>query len=178
MSGLADDGYEQVAYLEVRRVLDAIKNHRGISPHEVFRTPDKNPGETTKTEGFRLEHSLIAAVEDVVKHSDRYRNKSEYYRHYAVLGLLYEAEFGEVSPRVSAVILKAQRDSQLAEMQAIDEQIVHATTDLIASQGEVREETRTRLNNLMDLCKERGLETKVNQIRQALAAIPPFGMEG
>lgn len=176
-SDFAHDGSDQYAHLELRSVLDAVKEGR-IDPTHVYRTPADEPGVQTTRFAFRLHKTLGDAVDAVVRDGGRYKDRSEAMRQAVILFLACEREIEGMDLPTEPAIIWARLQRELSTQKSIDEVILSSRTRVGAIDGDKeRDGLWDELMSLMDYCKSRGWNRRIEDVRMLLMQIRPAGIE-
>ena len=158
---------EQLAHAELTTVMRQLRAG-SLDIVRPIRTPSQDRGKDTVAVNFRYAKYLDAAVSEHYGKGKKFAHRSEFIRHYMVVGLAIE-NLLENEPVLDAATIKAAQDDerdQLATIQAaydsIDDSLRHGAS------VKVRQRMLIRLRDLLPICEEYGFDIEAAHIRNTI----------
>ena len=175
-NGFSPDDPQHLAHAELHALMTGLKLPETFNPYEVIRTPSEDRGKDTVHVTLRLSKHIDREVRDMCGSTSRFRDRSEWIRHYIAVGLMVERE---LAPENSALqvaldplLLKIRRENTALKQQAWDENYDSLTHTFQYADGpkekaRMIDEGRT-LATIAELCEwEQRLEKITNWLKHS-----------
>jgi hypothetical protein len=163
---VANDGSDQYAYAELRRVLDAIEAGMVLDPNEVYITPGgKNDGIESLT--IRLDGRLKYGVQQACGPDTPFKDMSEFVRNWITIGLSHSAAKAKADSPLHPIVVWAQIESDDHVRGTVD-RTIHTLRYKETDGFDDTEAVRFKLTQVLDYCIKRGWERRVATVRQIL----------
>jgi len=149
------DDFEQLAHVELGAVMRQMRAGK-LDLTRAIRTPSTDRGRDVVPISFKAATYLDAAVGDLCGKGKKFANRSEFIRHYLVVGLAME-KLLENEPLFDARIVQAAQQDADDQRKALDETITACATALKEADGDYdRQQILGRLDSLREICEHKG----------------------
>ena len=168
------DEAQHLEHTELRKLLKALRLGDDFNPYEVIRTPSEDRGRDTHHITLRVSKHLIRAIDDLHGPGMRFRDRSEYIRHYMAVGLMAERGLNDTE-RISATVLDPAialiKVLSIQERErAIDEVIDMCRARLPHAFGTFRDDYITELWKIRATCEKMDDEPRKASVDMLLNA--------
>jgi len=158
---------EQLAHAELGAVMRQLRAGK-LDLTRAIRTPSQDRGKDVVLISFRYAMYIDGAINDLCGKGRKFANRSEFLRHYAVVGLAIEKLLADEPLRDARVIQAAQQDAD-DQMRAIDETVDACAKALDGADGDhQRQLVLARLSELRELCEFHGYIDRMADIDNAI----------
>lgn len=159
---------EQLAHSELGAVMRQLRTGK-LDIARAIRTPSTDRGRDVVPVSFRIATYLDAAVGDHCGKGMKFANRSEFLRHYIVVGLAME-ELLKDEPLFDARIIQAAQQDAEDQLRSIDETIEACTRSLKEADGDHhRQVILVRLHDLRSICEHHGYLKRLIVIDRVIA---------
>jgi hypothetical protein len=158
---------EQLAHSELAAVMRQLRNGK-LDIARAIRTPSQDRGRDVVHVTFRYATYLDAAVGELCGKGKKFANRSEFFRHYAVVGLAMESLLAD-EPVYDAHLVQVQQQDDDLQLQMMDDTIAACAKALKEADGDPhRQKILSRLTALRDICERQGYLERLGVIDGAI----------
>src|SRR5215467_7571954 len=162
-----DDDPEHLDHLQVKTLLAKLRLPDDFNPYQIIRTPSEDRGKDTYNINFRLDKRLLRVIDDLVA-IRRFRDRSEFFRHYTYIGLMTESGLNEadaaIQQELDSVLVFADISQQLDDEREMDDSIGLIAQALPRAQGTTKKRLLHDLERLQTICSANEWDGRLQQI--------------
>lgn len=158
---------EQLAHSELASVMRQLRQGK-LDIARAIRTPSQDRGRDVVPVSFKIATYLDAAINDRCGKGKKFANKSEFIRHFMVIGLAME-ELLDEEPVFDARLIQAAQQDADDQLRSLDETIEACAKALANADGDPhRQQILARLTELRDICERNGYIDHMADIDNAI----------